>query len=296
MATGELYRSLGFSFRLGFSTIRRIVEEVCHIIWKILSPIYMPKPTKDDWKKMSEEYKQLWNFTNCLGSLDSNHINIRCPIKGGSAYYNYNGWNSIVLLALVDAHYRFIAIDIGSYGRNSVGNVFAKSVLGDAMENKRLDVPDDSPLEENGEPMPYVIVADEAFPLKSYIMRPYSRIVTVAVTGNEKYKIFNYRLSRAWCVVENAFGILSARWRVFRTVIQVQPKYVDKMVLAACCLHNMLCRSHDYYLDDVNDESELGEGLENLEPLRGIVHNVPSKYVINKEINFITQWCSTMAV
>lgn len=43
---------------------------------------------------------------------------------------------------------------------------------------------------------------------------------------------------------------------------------MDKIVLAACC-HNMLCRSHDYYLDYVNDESEMGEGLENIEPLRG---------------------------
>lgn len=115
--------------------------------------------------------------------------------------------------------------------------------------------------------MPYVIVADEAFPLKSYLMRPYSRI---SVTGNERNKIFNYRLSRARRVVKNVFGILSARWRVFRTVIQVQPNSVDKIVLAACCLHNMLCRSHDYdyYLDDINEESEIGS-LENVEPLRG---------------------------
>lgn len=51
----------------------------------------------------------------------------------------------------MDAHYRFIAIDVGSYGRNSDGNVFAKSILGNALENKRLDVPEDTPLENNGE-------------------------------------------------------------------------------------------------------------------------------------------------
>jgi len=96
-------------------------------------------------------------------------------------------------------------------------------------------------------------------------MRPYSR---VSVTGNERNKTFNYRLSRARRVVENAFGILSARWRVFITVIQVQTNSVDKIVLAACCLHNMLYRSHDY-LDDINEASEIGEGLDNLEPLRG---------------------------
>lgn len=97
-------------------------------------------------------------------------------------------------------------------------------------------------------------------------MRPYSR---VSVTGNERNKMFNYRLSRARRVVENAFEILSARWRVFRTVIQVHPKSVDNLVLAACCLHNMLCRNIDYFLDDVNDKGEAAEGLANIQALRG---------------------------
>ncbi|XP_001946487.2 protein ALP1-like [Acyrthosiphon pisum] len=265
LATGESYRSLAFSFRLGFSTTREIVEEVCEVIWKTLRPIYMPKPTKDDWQNISREYKEIWNFPNCIGSLDGKHINIQCPINGGSAYFNYKGVNSIVLLALVDAHYRFITIDVGSYGRNSDGNVFAKSALGKALENDTLDVPPDTPIEENGDPMPYVIVADEAFPLKPYLMRPYSR---VTLGGNEGNKIFNYRLSRARRVVENAFGILSNRWRVFRTNIQVQPKSVDNIVLAACCLHNMLCQSHDFQLDETNNY-ESTEVLENMEPLRG---------------------------
>ncbi|XP_022174962.1 uncharacterized protein LOC111036948 [Myzus persicae] len=90
----------------------------------------MPKPTKEDWKNISREYKEIWNFPNCIGCLDGKHINIQCPINGGSAYFNYKGVNSIVLLALVDAHYRFITVDVGSYGRNSDGNVFAKSALG----------------------------------------------------------------------------------------------------------------------------------------------------------------------
>lgn len=111
--------------------------------------------------------------------------------------------------------------------------------------------------------MPYVIVGDEAFPLKSYLMRPYSKNY---VTGSESNRIFNYRLSRARRVVENSFGILSARWRVFLRYLEVQPDMVDKIVLASCCLHNMLCT------DDFEPSNNYCDGpnsfITSVEPLR----------------------------
>ncbi|KAL2101895.1 hypothetical protein ACEWY4_003656 [Coilia grayii] len=73
--------------------------------------------------------------------------------------------------------------------------------------------------------VPYVMVGDAALVLKAYLMRPFpgQRI--------QKWKEnFNYRLSSARMVVECAFGILSARWRV----LQMSPEYVHSVVLAAC--------------------------------------------------------------
>ena len=43
-----------------------------------------------------------------------------------TVYFNYKGFHSTVLLALVEAEYKFLAIDVGSYGKNSDGNVFSK--------------------------------------------------------------------------------------------------------------------------------------------------------------------------
>lgn len=98
-------------------------------------------------------------------------------------------------------------------------------------------MPAANPLTPNSEPLPHVIVADEAFPLKPFLMRPYSKN---DVRNNEPNKIFNYRLSRARRIVENAFGILRSRWRVFAGPMSVQPDMVDKIILATCCLHNYL--------------------------------------------------------
>jgi hypothetical protein len=66
-------------------------------------------------------------------------------------------------------------------------------------------------------------------------MKPYaSRNLT------HEQRIFNYRLSRAHRIVENAFGILANRFRVFMTPIYLEPSKVEALVLASCALHNFL--------------------------------------------------------
>lgn len=83
--------------------------------------------------------------------------------------------------------------------------------------------------------MNFVFVADDAFALHKNVIKPYpQRNLT------QEQRIFNYRLSRARRTVENAFGILSSRFRVFHTEINMKLEKIDYLVLASCCLHNFL--------------------------------------------------------
>ena len=82
---------------------------------------------------------------------------------------------------------------------------------------------------------PHVIVADDAFSLKQYLLKPYSQI---GLTTEKR--IFNYRLSRARRVVENAFGILANCFRIFMAPIGLIPEKVEAITMACCALHNFL--------------------------------------------------------
>ena len=81
-------------------------------------------------------------FPNFIGTMEGEHVLIKSPIDSGSYYFNYKSTCSIVLLALVDADYKFIFVDVGSNGRVSDGGVCRNSFLGAALEHKKLYIPD----------------------------------------------------------------------------------------------------------------------------------------------------------
>lgn len=87
--------------------------------------------------------------------------------------------------------------------------------------------------------LPYAIMVDDAFPLCSRIMKPYpQKDLTV------KRRIFNYRLSRARRVVENAFGVLACRFRVFGQPMNTSIENINHIVIASCSLHNKLTKTN----------------------------------------------------
>ena len=188
---------------------------MCAIV-EVLEAKYLKFPTKEDFIKISEGFWTRWNFPNCVGSIDGKRIEIQAPYKSGSEFYNYKNYFSVVLFAVCDAHYRFIYVDIGSYGSEGDAGIYASSTFGKALNENKLDLPEPQPL-PNMNPQsfkfPYMFIGDEVFPLKPNIARPFGGKSLSAME-----QTYNYRLSRARRVIENAFGILSSKWRVFRAL------------------------------------------------------------------------------
>ncbi|XP_067212485.1 uncharacterized protein [Linepithema humile] len=173
---------------------------------------------------------------NCVGAVDGKHIQIEAPPNSGSICFNYKKTFSTVLMAACDHEYKFTIIDIGAYGSESNGGILARSSFGVAIDNDDLKLPANSAvLPGSNQATPYFFVGDEAFKMSRHMMRPYpGRNLTV-----EKKK-FNYRLSRARRVIENAFGILVARWRIFCKPIKMNLEKIEIMTAACICLHNFI--------------------------------------------------------
>lgn len=201
----------------------------------------MPTPTQEHLKQNAKKFYEQWNFPNCCMSIDGKHIRIVCPPNTGSLCFNYKDYFSTVLLALVDADCKFVAIDVGSYGGESDAGIYERSNLGQKMKTGQMNIPTPTELPGTTILQPYVILGDSAFSLIGNMRKPYPQALSAIDAAVATY---NYRHFRARRTSENAFGILCQYFRIFFTPIAVKRlETVDNIIFAACLLHNMMRKS-----------------------------------------------------
>ena len=207
LARGDDQQSISFSYRIGKTTVSHIIKETLNAIW---------------YNTLKDKYVS--------------HIAMQFPKNSGSLNFNYKGWFSIVLMAVSDASYNFTLVDIGQYDSTNDSSVLNNSEMGKAFEDGSMSLPQPEHLPGCRLPqLLFYLVGDEIFALKPWLLRPYP-----GKNIKEEESIFNYRLSRARRVIENCFGILVARWRIFCRAIQAKVETVQAIVQAAICLHNYL--------------------------------------------------------
>ncbi|GBP12610.1 Protein ALP1-like [Eumeta japonica] len=172
----------------------------------------------------------------------------------------------MVLMAIVDARYRFILADFGTNGRVSDEGVLQNTKFFKKLQNKKFNIPDPENIESSSRCLPYVFVTDDAFPLRAVMLKPYRQ----AGLNNHEKKIFNYRLSRARRLVEYAFGILSSRFRIYHTQINIEPDKIENIVMATIALHNFLMENVPYsyaptrcfYHENINNGTVVNRGYD----------------------------------
>ena len=118
------------------------MPETCRGIVAAFGDEVMKVPQRaQEWKEVACGFQDRWNFPHTLGAVDGKHIRIQNPALAGSHYFNYKKYYSIISLAVVDADYKFLCVDVGAIGSESDGGVFAKSSLGRMMEKHQANLP-----------------------------------------------------------------------------------------------------------------------------------------------------------
>ena len=97
--------------------------------------------SEEEWKTVATAFQDKWNFPHCVGAIDGKHIPIVAPPNSGSVYFNYKDFYSIILLAVVDAHYRFIWYNVGSNGRQNDAGIFETSKLSAILSQNAINLP-----------------------------------------------------------------------------------------------------------------------------------------------------------
>ncbi|XP_049304029.1 putative nuclease HARBI1 [Bactrocera dorsalis] len=240
LASGNSFEDLKFLTAIAPQTIGGIVFETCEAIIEVLKTNIALPSSEEDWKKEANAFYQRWNFPNCIGAMDGKHVAITKPPGTGSFYFNYKKFFSIVLMAVVNANYEFLMVDVGKNGRASDAGIFSDSLFFMSLKNNELKIPSKECPPGCDTALPYVFVADDAFPLTENVMKPFSPSSMI-----KDEIIFNYRLSRARGVVENTFGILSSRFRILLKTINLSPEKTTIIVLTCCHLHNFLRKKND---------------------------------------------------
>lgn len=136
--------------------------------------------------------------------------------------------------------------------------------MGYRFQHNQMYIPVPTPIIEEGKAMPYMLVADEAFQLNSYTLRPYP-----GKTLTNEQRVFNYRLSRARRVIENTFGIMVARWCIFAKPINTSVITAESIVKACVVLHNYCMDKVGYGSKDFADKPRC-----NMEPIPGEWRNM----------------------
>ena len=300
LASGNKYRSMQYGWRVPHNTISIIVRDVCNAIIDEYTDEMMTTPnTEEGWRTVADDWYQRWNFPHTIGAIDGKHVACKAPPSTGSEYYNYKGFFSVILFAMVSSDYKFMWADVSGNGSASDAQIYNSSELKEGLESGTIvGWPRPDPLPNDTQDVPYFIVGDDAFALRTYLMKPYS---TRNMTREER--IFNYRLSRARRVVENSFGILVNRFQVMLTTMQHQPETVRLIVKACLLLHNLMRTRYptlqNHLLDRELPDGEMEPGEwrtgRNLEDTVEVqAPNTASKDA-KKQRNLIRHWCNSPA-
>ncbi|XP_064088419.1 uncharacterized protein LOC135202897 [Macrobrachium nipponense] len=124
LAMGDSYKSLQYSNQVAQNTISYFVPETCRAIVSYGDGELKVPQTLEAWKEGAWGFEEGWNFPHVFRAVEGKHTRLRNSPLGGTQYFNYKKFYSMVLLSIADVLYKFLYMDIGAIRTESDGGVF----------------------------------------------------------------------------------------------------------------------------------------------------------------------------
>ena len=220
-------------FAIGKSTVSAILREVVHAINDSLCH-ELSWPIGQRMQETQQKFYDLCGLPGVVEAIDGTHIPISKPIQGPADYFYFKSSRyTLNCQAIVDNEKRFTNLYLGMPGSTNDSRVLRRSSLFDlGMRNCLVD--DQDAIYGF---TPYLI-GNLEYPLLPWLMVPHrsGRHLSVAE------RLFNKKLRKGRCVVENAFRILKQTFREFLTKSDLHVAFLPDVIVAWCHLAQHLAR------------------------------------------------------
>ena len=124
---------------------------------------------------------------------------------------------------------------VDACGKQSDGGTFSGSTLYQFLADFESTLPKSASFEGSGTEMPFFILGNKAYPLKTFLMKPLAR-----KNISREEHVFNCRLSQARRCAECAFGVLIAKRRLLNKAIEMNVNKAERIVRCVCLLYNII--------------------------------------------------------
>ena len=218
-------------FAIGKSTVSAILRDVVHAINDTMRQ-ELTWPTGERLLQTEQNFYDLCGLPGVMGAIDGTHVPISKPKHCPADYYYFkSGAYSLNCQAVVDSDKRFLDLYLGMPGSTNESRVLRCSTLYDMAMHRTLV---DNEHEFLG--FSLYLIGDLGYPLLPWFMVLHCTTGPMSVAD----RLFNKKLRRGRCVVENAFGILKLTFREFLTKSDLNVAFLPDVILVCAILHNVL--------------------------------------------------------
>ncbi|XP_068926686.1 uncharacterized protein [Petaurus breviceps papuanus] len=205
-------------------TFHEVVDAICMGFRHLLE-------NQCDLEEVMEMFWARHSFPMCAGAIGSTHIEVRCPKGQEKDYWNQHQYFSVILQAVADPRLRFSQVFVGSSGSSHDSHMLEASQLCQKGNLGNLFPPIHK--EIGGQTIGPVLVGDEAYPLREWLMVPCHHPAT------PEELCFNERLSSAQETIDQAFRQLRGRWQCLLAKAPCRAERIGKVITGCCLLHNL---------------------------------------------------------